>query len=188
MKIANENRLAQRNLAFYSLPPLPQPIYPRVWQQRVVCRLLQTTSGLLQSFSEDHSPTRRQSLDTGWRNYPRPELHAFIENQFFPWRQVLFQSHPRARPVVQITAVGGSTGGSRRTIIAARFTLEVFALKIVRTMELITILNHCYRPSEIRLRTRPLWPRQGALTAMYSHCWRGHPTGILNRRDGTGTV
>jgi hypothetical protein len=36
-------------------------------------------SGLNQSFFEDHSPTRRQSLDTGWRNYPRPELHAFIE-------------------------------------------------------------------------------------------------------------
>jgi len=36
-------------------------------------------SGLIQSFFEDHSPTRRQSLDTGWRNYPRPELHAFIE-------------------------------------------------------------------------------------------------------------
>ena len=29
--------------------------------------------------------------------------------------------------------------------MAARFTLEVFALKIVRAMELITILNHCYR-------------------------------------------
>src|SRR5208283_137248 len=36
-------------------------------------------SGLIQSFFEDHSPTRRQSLDTRWRNYPRPELHAFIE-------------------------------------------------------------------------------------------------------------
>src|SRR5208283_5940874 len=36
-------------------------------------------SGLIQSFFEDHSPTRRQSLDTGWRNYPRPDLHAFIE-------------------------------------------------------------------------------------------------------------
>src|SRR6266404_136179 len=29
--------------------------------------------------------------------------------------------------------------------VAARFTLEVFALKIVRAMELITILNHCHR-------------------------------------------
>jgi hypothetical protein len=29
--------------------------------------------------------------------------------------------------------------------VAARFTWEVFALKIVRTMELITILNHCHR-------------------------------------------
>src|SRR5206468_6770566 len=24
-------------------------------------------------------PALRQSLDTGWRNYPRPELHAFSE-------------------------------------------------------------------------------------------------------------
>src|SRR6202166_2427123 len=29
--------------------------------------------------------------------------------------------------------------------VAARFTLELFALKIVRAMELITILNHCHR-------------------------------------------
>ena len=27
----------------------------------------------------------------------------------------------------------------------ARFTLEVFAFEIIRAMELITILNHCYR-------------------------------------------
>jgi hypothetical protein len=33
----------------------------------------------MQSFFEDHSPARRQSLDTGWRNYPRPELHAISE-------------------------------------------------------------------------------------------------------------
>src|SRR6202022_2172053 len=32
-------------------------------------------------------------------------------DQFFPWRQVFFQPHPRARPVVQIAAVGGSIGG-----------------------------------------------------------------------------
>ena len=32
-----------------------------------------------------------------------------------------------------------------RAEVAARLTLEVFALKIVRAMELITILNHCYR-------------------------------------------
>src|SRR5258705_13349796 len=35
-------------------------------------------------------------------------------HQFFTWRQVFFQSHPRARPVVQIAAVGGSIGGRRR--------------------------------------------------------------------------
>src|SRR6266404_802424 len=29
--------------------------------------------------------------------------------------------------------------------VAARFTLEVFAMKIVRAMELLTILNHCHR-------------------------------------------
>ena len=29
--------------------------------------------------------------------------------------------------------------------MAVRFTLEVFAFKIVRAMELITILNHCHR-------------------------------------------
>src|SRR5882724_7808863 len=64
-------------------------------------------------------------------------------NQFFTWRQVFFQSHPRAWPVVQIAAVDGSIGG--RTAVAARFTLEVFAFDIVRAMELITILNHCHR-------------------------------------------
>ena len=35
-------------------------------------------------------------------------------NQFFTWRQVFFQSHPRARPVIQIAAVGGSIAGRRR--------------------------------------------------------------------------
>ena len=29
--------------------------------------------------------------------------------------------------------------------MALRFTLEVFALAIIRAMELLTILNHCYR-------------------------------------------
>jgi hypothetical protein len=64
-------------------------------------------------------------------------------NQFFPWRQVFFQSHPRAWPVVQ-SRHGGSTGG--RSALAAPFTLEVFALKIVRTMELIPF----YLPSPSR--------------------------------------
>src|SRR5216684_6734351 len=35
-------------------------------------------------------------------------------HQLFTWRQVFFQSHPRARPVVQIAAVDRSIGGRRR--------------------------------------------------------------------------
>src|SRR5713226_9113375 len=37
------------------------------------------------------------------------------------------------------------TEASGRADAAARFTLEVFAFEIIRAMELITILNHCYR-------------------------------------------
>jgi hypothetical protein len=33
----------------------------------------------------------------------------------------------------------------------ARFILEVFALSIIRTMELTTILNHCYPHQDCRL-------------------------------------
>jgi len=36
-------------------------------------------------------------------------------HQFFTWRQVSFQSYPRALPVVQIAAVGGSIRGRRRS-------------------------------------------------------------------------
>ena len=32
-------------------------------------------------------------------------------HQFFPRRQVFFQAHPGAWPVVQVAAVGGSIGG-----------------------------------------------------------------------------
>ncbi len=39
---------------------------------------------------------------------------AEASHQFFPWRQVFFQPHPGARPVVLVTAVGGSIGGRRR--------------------------------------------------------------------------
>ena len=42
-------------------------------------------------------------------------------NQFFPRRQVFFQSHPRARPVVQIAADGGSIAGRHRGSSAVYF-------------------------------------------------------------------
>jgi hypothetical protein len=48
-------------------------------------------------------------------------------NQFFAWRQVFFQSHPRARPIVQIAAVGGSIGGRRcdsRAVYSGSLRLE----------------------------------------------------------------
>src|SRR5215471_18515198 len=35
-------------------------------------------------------------------------------HQFFPWRQVFVQPHPRARPVAEIVVVGGSIRGRRR--------------------------------------------------------------------------
>jgi transposase len=67
----------------------------------------------------------------------------------------------------------------------ARFTLEVFALEIVRAMELITILNHCYRhrgfvyqharfgpgKKSIEVDVRP---RQGA-AAVCSGCGKAAP-------------
>jgi hypothetical protein len=43
---------------------------------------------------------------------------------------------------VQIAAVGGESGDDE---IAPPFTMEVFAVKIVPAMELITILDHCHR-------------------------------------------
>ena len=52
---------------------------------------------------------------------------AEARHQSFPWRQVFFQSHPGARPVVQITAVGGSIGGRRRAssvLYSSRLCLE----------------------------------------------------------------
>jgi hypothetical protein len=63
-------------------------------------------------------------------------------HQLFSWRQVFFQPHPGARPVVQIAAVDGSSEDDAER--ARRFTLEVFALKIVLAMELLTILNQCH--------------------------------------------
>ena len=63
--------------------------------------------------------------------------------QLFTRRQVFFRPHSRARPLVQIAAVGGSVGDGAD--MAVRFTLEVFTFAIIRAMELITILNHCHR-------------------------------------------
>jgi hypothetical protein len=79
-------------------------------------------------------------------------------NQFFPWRQVFFQSHPRARPVVQITAVGGSTGGRRRASSAVYFGSLRFENRSYHGTDHNS--KPLPSPSEIRLRTRPLWPRQ----------------------------
>jgi hypothetical protein len=48
-------------------------------------------------------------------------------HQFFTRRQIFFQSHPRARPVVQIAAVGGSIGGRRcdsRAVYSGSLRLE----------------------------------------------------------------
>src|SRR5208282_6385266 len=56
-------------------------------------------------------PRGGQMLDEG------PEA----DNQFFAGRQVLFPSHPRARPVLEIAAVDGSIGGRRRAGRAVYF-------------------------------------------------------------------
>jgi hypothetical protein len=63
-------------------------------------------------------------------------------HQLFSWRQVFFQ------PIQE----RGQASRSRQSADAseddaegaARFTLEVFALKIVLAMELLTILNQCH--------------------------------------------
>src|ERR1022692_3658172 len=59
--------------------------------------------------------------------------------QLFARRHVSFQRHPRARPVVQIAAVGEASEDGADVV--ARVTLEVFAFEIMRAMELTTILN-----------------------------------------------
>ena len=69
--------------------------------------------------------------------------------------------------------------------MAARFTLEVFALDIVRAMELITILNHCYRQrgfvyrnvrfsSDKKTLEVDVRPRHGT-TAVCSRCHKPAP-------------
>src|ERR1019366_7556118 len=79
-------------------------------------------------------------------------------NQFFSWRQVFFQPHPGARPVVQITAVGGSIGGRRRGSRAVYFG----GLRLENRPCHGT--DHDSKPlpspSRVRLPTRPLRSRQ----------------------------
>ena len=79
-------------------------------------------------------------------------------NQCFPWRQVFFQSHPRARPIVQITAVAGSTGGRQRTSSAVYFASLRFENRSYHGTD-----HHSKplpSPSGICLPTRSLWSRQ----------------------------
>jgi transposase len=70
-------------------------------------------------------------------------------------------------------------------MVAARFTLAVFALTIVGTMELITILNHCHRHREFgyqQARFGPdkksievdVRPREGS-AAVYTGCHQPAP-------------
>src|SRR5664280_229325 len=79
-------------------------------------------------------------------------------NQFFTWRQVFFQPHPRARPVVQIAAVGGNIGGRRRGSRAVYFgSLRLENRPCHGTDHDFKLLPS---PSRIRLPARPLRPRQ----------------------------
>src|SRR5260370_12668944 len=64
--------------------------------------------------------------------------------QLFTRRQVFFQPHPRAWPVVQIAAVGGSIAG-RRQRCGAVYSGSLRLRNHPCAMELITILNHCHR-------------------------------------------
>src|ERR1700724_1811464 len=87
----------------------------------------------------------------------RPEA----SNQFFPWREVFFQPHPRARPVIQIAAVGGSIGGRRRDSRAVYSgSLRLENRPYHGTAHYSKPLSS---PSGIRLPTRPLRPRQGTI-------------------------
>jgi hypothetical protein len=74
-------------------------------------------------------------------------------HQLFAGREVFLQSHPGARPTVQIAAVARNIGGV--TSAAAGFILEDFGFSIIRAMELTTILNHCYpQPGLVYLKAR----------------------------------
>src|SRR5216684_4644806 len=84
----------------------------------------------------------------------RPE----VSNQFFPWRQVFFQPHPRTRPGVQIAAVGGSISGRRRG------SSVVYTGSLRLENRPCHGIDHDFKPlpspSGIRLPTRPLRRRQ----------------------------
>src|SRR6266480_1550480 len=79
-------------------------------------------------------------------------------NQLFTWREVFFQSHPRARPVVQIAAVDGSIGGQHRSSSA------VYSGSLHLENRPCHGTDHHSKPlsspSGIRLSTRSLRPRQ----------------------------
>src|SRR5438552_2075134 len=79
-------------------------------------------------------------------------------NQLFTWREVFFQSHPRARPVVQIAAVDGSIGGQHRGSSA------VYSGSLRLENRPCHGTDHHSKPlsspSGIRLPTRSLRPRQ----------------------------
>src|SRR5260370_7814485 len=78
-------------------------------------------------------------------------------HQFFTWGQAFFQSHPRARPVVQIAAVGGSIEGRRRGSSA------VYSGSLRHENRPCHGTDHHSKPlsspSGIRLPTRSLRPR-----------------------------
>src|SRR5713101_1662042 len=78
--------------------------------------------------------------------------------QLFTRRQVFFQPHPRARPVVQIAAVGGSIGGRR----GHGGAVYAGSLRLRNDPRHGTAHDSkpLPSPSGIRLPTRPLQPRQ----------------------------
>src|SRR5258707_13516475 len=82
-------------------------------------------------------------------------------NQFFTWWQVFFQSHPRARPVIQIAAVDGSIGGRRRGSSA------VYSGSLRHENRPCHGTDHHSKPlsspSGIRLPIRPLRPDQKSI-------------------------
>src|SRR5208283_3300364 len=73
-------------------------------------------------------------------------------NQFFPWRQVFFQSHPRARPVVQIAADGGSIAGRRR---ARRLSEKDFFEREINKLRTESCLQVIDSSSKIRSLRQP---------------------------------
>jgi len=80
---------------------------------------------------------------------------AEASHQFFPWRQVFFQSHPGARPVVQITAVGGGRRRASSVVYSSRLRLENRPCHGIAHDS-----KPLPSPSPIRLPTRALRSRQ----------------------------